>query len=74
MQPTREQFKAMFELMSAIAEVIRTKGEVPSGELYAMLMGKIDLRTYEAILSRIKGSGLVEEKNHLLKWVGPNKF
>lgn len=68
---TKEQVQIVFEVMSAMAGVIRAKGEIPSGELYAAVMGKMDIHTYEAILSRIKGSGLVEEKNHLLRWVGP---
>jgi hypothetical protein len=57
--------------MIAMTEAIRTKGEIPSGELYATVMGTMDIHTYNAILSKIKGSGLVVEKNHLLVWVGP---
>ena len=71
MNPTKQQVQAVFDVLVAITEVIRTKGEVPSGDLYASLMGSIDLRTFELILSKIKGSGLVVEKNHLLVWVGP---
>jgi hypothetical protein len=71
MQPTKDQVRAVFDVLVTLTEVIRTKGEIPSGELYAAVMGKIDLRTYELILSKIKGSGLVVEKNHLLVWVGP---
>jgi hypothetical protein len=71
MPATREQIQAIFDVMLAITEVIRAAGEIPSGVLYARLMDKIDIHTYNAILSRIKGSGLVVEKNHLLTWVGP---
>jgi len=71
MNPTKQQVQAVFDVLVAITEVIRTKGEVPSGDLYASVMGSIDLQTYERILSTIKGSGLVLEKNHLLVWVGP---
>jgi hypothetical protein len=66
---TKEQ--AAFEVVAAITEIIRTSGEVPSGELYAYLMDKMSLETYNRILSTIKSSGLVVEKNHLLVWVGP---
>jgi hypothetical protein len=74
MSATREQIQAVFDVMVAITELIRTKGEIPSGELYAAVMSKLDIHTYEAILSRIKGSGLVVEKNHLLVWVGPRNL
>lgn len=71
MQPTKEQLTAALDVLIAMTELIRTKGEIPSGELYATVMGQFDIHTYNAILSRIKGSGLVVEKNHLLVWVGP---
>lgn len=71
MSTTREQVQAVFDVMLAITEVIRAEGEVPSGVLYARLMDKMSLETYNAILSKIKGSGLVVEKNYLLTWVGP---
>lgn len=73
-QPTEEQIQAVLDLMVTMTELIRVKGEIPSGELYALVMGELNLRTYELILSKIKGSGLVIEKNHLLVWVGPQKL
>lgn len=72
MTPTKEQVRAVFDVMVAITEVIRVKGEVPSGELYAQMMHQMNLATYNAIISKIKASGLVIEKNHLLTWVGPS--
>jgi hypothetical protein len=68
---TKAQTVAVVELLAAVAEVIRTAGEIPSGHLYAAMMGKVDIHTYNAMLRMIKGSGLVVEKNHLLVWVGP---
>jgi hypothetical protein len=68
---TKDQRTAVVELIAAVAEVIRTAGEIPSGHLYAAMMGKVDIHTYNAILSTLKGSKLVVEKNHLLTWVGP---
>jgi hypothetical protein len=55
----------------AVAEAIRELGSVPSGHLYAQLMGQLSLESYGAILRTLKGAGLVEEKSHLLTWVGP---
>lgn len=68
---SKEQRQAVFDLLVAVLELIRVKKEVPSGELYAQMMGKMDIHTYNTILSTIKGSGLVVEKNHLLTWNGP---
>lgn len=68
---TREQTRAILEVIAAVAEVIRVSGEVPSGALYARLMDKMDIHTYNGILARLKGSGLVVERRHLLVWVGP---
>lgn len=55
----------------AVAEAIRTLGEVPSGELYAQLMGKLSYGSYEGIIGTLKNAGLVSESAHLLKWIGP---
>jgi hypothetical protein len=59
------------DTIHAIAEAIRTAGEVPSGHLYAQLMGVLDLETYTAIIAMLKRSGLVAEHGHLLTWTGP---
>lgn len=59
------------EVIFAIAEAIRNLREVPSGELYAHVCGKLDLAQYEVIIRTLKGAGLVEERAHLLRWIGP---
>lgn len=69
---TPEQKRAAITLMISVLDVIRTAGRIPSGHLYAQVMGHMDLRTYELIIERLKGTRLVEEKNHELIWVGPN--
>jgi hypothetical protein len=71
--PTREQIKAALELMVAVADSIRALDRVPSGHLYAHLMGQIDLQTFNLIISRLKGAGLIEEQNHELIWKGPKQ-
>lgn len=70
---TAAQTKAALQTILAVGDAIRDLGEVPSGHLYARLMGHMDLRTYEAIVASLKGAGVVEERNHLLRWVGPTK-
>ncbi|HEY6340187.1 MAG TPA: hypothetical protein VIY49_01735 [Bryobacteraceae bacterium] len=55
----------------AVAEAIRTAGSLPSGELYAILCGRVDLAGYQALIKTLKNAGLVREENHLLTWTGP---
>ena len=68
---THHEVKAALGIIQAVAEAIRELGEVPSGHLYANLMGQLSLEQYEHILGILKGAGLVRQSNaHLLTWVG----
>ena len=58
--------------MAATAEAIREAGRIPSGTLYAMLMGKMDFQAYSVLIRTLKNAGLVEERTHELIWIGPN--
>lgn len=44
---------------------------MPSGHLYARLMSHMSLETYDSIIGTLKRAGLVEERNHLLRWLAP---
>ena len=70
-KPTATQIKAALAMTFAVAEAIREAGEIPSGTLYAMLMGKVDIQGYESMIRNLKNADLVEEKAHMLKWIGP---
>jgi hypothetical protein len=70
-RPTREDMRAGLQIMMAVAETIREAGEVPSGVLYAGLIGRIDIHGYTKLIGILKNSGLVEEQAHLLRWIGP---
>ena len=61
------------QVVGAIADAIRELGSVPSGHLYARLMGHVSLATYQTIISNIANTGLIRvDGNHLLVWTGPN--
>lgn len=64
------QRKQAVQIIGAIAEVIREVGEVPSGHLYARLMGKLDLAQYNVCIDVLKKAGLVKEERNLLTWIG----
>jgi hypothetical protein len=69
---TKEQVRAALEVTRAVAEAIRDLGEVPSGHLYARLLGTLSLEQYEAIIGVLKRTRLVEEdSSHVLRWIGP---
>ena len=54
-----------------VAETIREVRQVPSGHLYAMLMGKMSIATYEAIINTLINAKLVKrDGHHMLTWVG----
>ena len=42
---------------------------VPSGNLYAHLMGQMTLEEYNFVIGTFKGAGVVTESGHLLTWV-----
>lgn len=70
-KPTRADIRAGLAMTMAVAETIREAGEVPSGVLYAGLVGRLDIHAYNKLIGILKNSGLVEEKSHLLRWIGP---
>ena len=60
------------QVAHAVAEVIRNLGEVPSGHLYARVMGVMDLRQYEQVIDLLVDAKLVERMpSQLLRCVGP---
>jgi hypothetical protein len=52
---------ALYEAISGIPEGI------PSGHLYAAVMGTVDLTTYEQLIGVMVRSGLITRSNHVLK-------
>jgi hypothetical protein len=69
---TTSETLAAVRVAHAIAESIREVGEIPSGHLYARLMGIMDLRQYEQFIDILIDARLVERKpSHLLRWIGP---
>jgi hypothetical protein len=71
-QVTKEQIGTAVGMVAAIAETVRELGKVPSGELYAQLMGTVSMQQYEQIIGLLKRAELVKVENHELVWIGPN--
>jgi hypothetical protein len=71
---SKAQVKAYLDAAMAIADAIRDLGSVPSGHLYAHVMGRMGLETYQAIIKVLVDGGLVrQDASHLLTWIGPAK-
>lgn len=68
-----KEIMAYVELAKCLAKTIRELGEVPSGHLYAMVMGQMNLEQYNRIIQVLKDTKCIEERNYLLKWVGQPK-
>lgn len=71
---TPEQTKSALSLVTAVGDAIHDLGSVPSGHLYARLMGHLTLSQYQSIIDLLKRAELVKEDGmHLLTWIGPKK-
>lgn len=68
---TTQQVHAAINMVAAIAEAIRSLGEVPSGVLYAQVFGHMTIDQYTQVIGIVKRVGLVAETNNVLRWVGP---
>jgi hypothetical protein len=66
------ELKAGLAILMAVSETIRELGEVPSGTLYATLIGKVDFDGYEAMLRTLTNAGLIQVMpSHMIRWCGP---
>jgi hypothetical protein len=72
-EPTQAQKEFGVKLIMAVTEAIREVKRIPSGHLYAILMGKMSIDTYNQLITIIKRTGLVKEEGHELIWVEPTK-
>jgi len=66
-----DQIKATIAVLDILYSSIQEAGTqgVPSGHLYAMLMGKLSLNQYEQLISVLVKSGKVTNQHHLLRCV-----
>jgi hypothetical protein len=68
---TAAELRAALEITFVVAELIRSKGEIPSGELYSLLMDKVSFEGYQGLLRTLTNAKLIKVSNHLITWVGP---
>jgi len=65
---TSEQIQGGFQILQAVSEAIREAGKIPSGTLYAVLCDKMDIGTYNKVISILKNSTVIRESGNVLYW------
>lgn len=65
----KQQINAAIEAISAIGRVIRDVKRIPSGHLYAQLMGVLSLEKYEGAIAILKKGNLIKEESNELIWI-----
>ena len=63
------QIKALIAAIQALGDAIKELKNVPSGHLYAQVMGKMNIENYQYCIDVLKKAGKVKEENYLLSWV-----
>ena len=65
---TNDALKSALNIAIALGQAIHAAGPqgIPSGHLYAGVMGKMDLPTYEAAIGFLVKQGVVKRSGHLL--------
>jgi hypothetical protein len=67
----KDQIQNAIEVCKALASAIHAAKEIPSGHLYAAVMGHLTLETYNACLATLEKTGLIKvEGSHLIRWTG----
>lgn len=65
-----KESELLTEMLVAIGRAVKEAGDagIPSGHVYARLMGLLSLDQYNQILSLMVRAGVIENENHLLKF------
>ena len=63
-----QKIKAAVEIMKAVASAVKELGSIPSGHLYAQLMGKMSLETYQDMIATMERLNVISVKNHLITY------
>ena len=70
---TEAERKGIVAAVRAIAESIKEADQgqgVPSGPMYAALMGVMNLEQYNAIIGVLEGASIIRKSGHVLYWQG----
>ncbi len=65
---TANQLQAGLAALKAIADAVRELKQVPSGHIYAAVMGVMDINAYEKAVSMLCNAGVIRKAGDLLVW------
>jgi hypothetical protein len=66
----KKQFEATLATSRALSDAIQAASPIPAGHLYAVVMGQMDLKTFDYVIGLVTEAGIVERKGDLLIWKG----
>lgn len=77
----QQQIRAYLDAAEAIAEIIKAYTDhpqmgirgIPSGHLYARLMGSMSFDTYRSFIDTLINLGIVKQSNFLLTYIRPDQ-
>jgi hypothetical protein len=70
---TSKEYRAAFEIVVLVGQMIQARGSIPAGELYSDLMGpmpNLTANTFNQMIDKLIDAGVITRKNHLITWVG----
>ena len=67
---TPAEVKTAIKIMAAVASSVKELGRVPSGHVYAMLMGRMDFQQFQAMENCLLKTGLVKKEGDEYVWKG----
>jgi hypothetical protein len=68
MTTTKQTVEFAVDILILLGDTIKLAGRIPSGQLYAQVMGCVELASYQAMIDTLKRCELVREENHVLIW------
>jgi len=67
---TKAELHAGLETIKAVADAVRELKRVPSGTLYATVMGHLSLSGYDKIVQILCNAGVIRKHpDHTLEWI-----
>jgi hypothetical protein len=61
---------AQMEVLVALADAIKSLKQIPNGELYARVMDKFTIESYNSYINALVNIKAIEIKNNMIIWKG----
>lgn len=64
----KSEIEQALQIIQVLGRAIMDAGKIPSGHLYAAVMTKISLETYQSAIGLLERQGIIKSENDLLIW------